>query len=800
MTDTLPPDRRPGSNPDAPAHGYAPAPAPAPDPAPGKAAPRWPGWPSKSAALPRPRRTGARRLLPSWRMVLAGGLVTASAASAALLAGYFLVDIPAPKAAATAENNVYLYADGSQLARVGEVNRETVPLSQVPGPVRRAVLAAEDRDFFDSASVDAAAMVRAAWNMLRGEGRQSGSTITQQYVKNYYLDQEQTLTRKVKELFISIKLGSEVSKEEILAGYLNTSYFGRNAYGIQAAAQAYYGKDAAALSTAEGAYLAALLNAPSVYDVSAAAGNRGAAVARWEYVLDGMVSEGWLSQSRRDAMRFPEPLPVTPTADLSGQRGYLVEATMDYLLRTGTVDEERLAEGGLKITTTFDPDRQRALAEAVDGRLLSALSPGERAQDAYVRAGATSVEAATGRVVAMYGGRDYTKEYVNNATRRDYQAASTFKPFVYAAALEHRARTRDGARISPETKYDGDSGRPVVDSDGRRVGWSPENEGEKDYGELTVAEAMDKSVNAVFAQLGQDVGARRVKETAVALGVPEDTPGLASAQGSIALGTATPSTLDLAQAYATLAAHGVRHPAVLVEKVTLDGRELSLPRAAPERAVSRRAADGTTAMLRGVVENGTGMAARSAGRPAAGKTGTAEEDRAAWFAGYTPELSTVIAVFGQDPASGAQRALYGAGGLERVSGGGFPARIWGQYTAAALAGEPAAEFELPHAREQDVPPETTPTASVAPPPSAPSTPSTPSESASASATLPPPTWETPQEPGPVESGPSPPGPSPSGPSPSGPSPSEPSPSEPSPSEPYAPPAPAPAPLSEPTAP
>jgi membrane peptidoglycan carboxypeptidase len=695
--------------------------------------PRWPGRSgkpgrpgrsgrsSKSTRAPRPRRTGARRFLPTWRMVLAGSIVGAVVAFGAVLTGYLMVDIPRPKAIAAAQNNVYLYADGSQLARVGEVNREIIPLERVPVPVRQAVLAAEDRDFYDSPEVDLTAMARATWNMLRGGGTQSGSTITQQYVKNYYLDQEQTITRKVKELFIAVKLGQEVSKDEILAGYLNTSYFGRDAYGVQAAAQAYYGKNAEELTTAEGAYLAALLNAPSAYDVAAGNGNRAAAVARWEYVLDGMVSEGWLGQARRDALRFPEPLPPRPADDLSGQRGYLVEAAREYLLDTGVVDERLLADGGLKITTTFEPARQQALMKAVEEQLRDALVPGLREADSYVRAGASSVEADTGRVVAMYGGWDYTEQFVNNATRRDYQAASTFKPFVYAAALEHGLRTKEpkegkegkeakelkelkegkeakegkeGKRVGPDMLYDGDSGREVVGRDGRGTGWAPENQGGEDFGEITVAEAMDESVNAVFAQLGVDVGPARVKETAVALGVPEDTPGLDAARGSIALGTATPSTLDLAQAYATLAAHGVRHPAVLVERVTLHGRELPLPGPRDERVISRRAADGTTAVLRGVVEEGTGMEARSAGRPAAGKTGTAEEDRAAWFAGYTPELATVVAVFGQDPATGAQRALYGAAGQERIGGGGFPARIWGQYTGRALAGRPVTAFEL----------------------------------------------------------------------------------------------------------
>ncbi|MDT0322013.1 transglycosylase domain-containing protein [Streptomyces millisiae] len=641
----------------------------------------------------RPRRHGLRRLLPTWRMVFAGTTLCVLGGSGALVAAYLLVDIPEPRSAAAAEANVYRYADGSQLAVAGEVNRESVDLSRVPETVRHAVLAAEDRDFYEDPAVDVTAMVRAAWNMARGGEKQSGSTITQQYVKNYYLDQRQTVSRKVKELIIAVKLGREVDKDEILEGYLNTSYFGRNAYGVQAAARAYYDKDVAELDTAEGAYLAVLLNAPSAYDVRANPDNEPRAVARWEYVLDGMVSEGWLTRERRERLTFPEPREFRPADSLSGERGYLVEAVRQYLADAGVVSEEELARGGYRITTTIEPARQRALTRAVDERLLDRLSADEP-PDSYARVGATSVDVASGRVVAMYGGRDYTEQFVNNATRRDYQAASTFKPFVYTAALRHRARTVDGRRIGPDTEYEGDSGREVVDREGEGSGWAPENENGEDFGELTVAEAMDRSVNAVFAQMGADVGPERVRETAVALGVPETTPGIDGAQGSISLGTATPSTLDVAEAYATLAAHGTHRDVSLVAEVTRNGERVELPEPRAERAVPREAADGTTAMLAGVVRDGTGRAAREAGRDAAGKTGTAEEDRAAWFAGYTPELATVVAVFGQDPESGEQRELYGVAGRERIGGGGFPAEIWAQYTRDALAGEPRRSFDL----------------------------------------------------------------------------------------------------------
>lgn len=253
------------------------------------------GGGGRAARKARRRRSGWRRIFPTWRMLLGAFLFGALVIIGGFIAGYTLVQIPAANVAAVAQSNVYLYEDGSQLARDGEVNRENVPLSHIPKSVRRAVLAAEDRDFYNEPAIDPQGMVRAAWNTATGKGTQGGSTITQQYVKNYYLAQEQTVVRKGKEFFIAIKLNREESKAQILEGYLNTSYFGRNAYGIQAAAQAYYSKDVQDIDTAEGAFLAALLNAPSAYDVALHPENTPQAEGRWNYVLDGMVKEKWLS-------------------------------------------------------------------------------------------------------------------------------------------------------------------------------------------------------------------------------------------------------------------------------------------------------------------------------------------------------------------------------------------------------------------------------------------------------------------------------------------------------------------------
>ncbi|MFF8383194.1 transglycosylase domain-containing protein [Streptomyces kanasensis] len=654
----------------------------------------------------RTRRTGWRRIIPTRRTVLGGFLLLVLLATGGLLAGYHLVDVPPANAAATAQANVYLYADGTPLAQGGRVNRESVPLARVPRPLRQAVLAAEDRDFHTEPGVDPEALVRAAWNTVTGKGTQGGSTITQQYVKNYYLGQERTLTRKVKEFFIAIKLDRSQTKDQILEGYLNTSYYGRNAYGAQAAARAYYGKDVQDLSTSEGAYLASLLNAPSAYDVGARPTNRPRALARWNYVLDAMVQERWLTAAERKGLVFPAVLPARPTAGLAGQRGYAVQAVDAFLARNGILSEHAIAAGGYRITTTLEKGRMDAFADAVREQVTDRLDPAANPADRYVRVGGASIEPATGRVVALYGGVDYTRQYVNNATRRDYQVGSTFKPFVLASAVAHGATTQTGEPITPNTVYDGSNKRPVEGWTGAL--YAPANEDDVNYGGIPLRTATDRSVNAVYAQLAVDVGPKKVKRTAIALGLPADTPDL-NASPSIALGPATASVLDMAEAYATLANHGRRGLYTLVDKVEridpAGDQPLPLPAAGAtvRQAVSREAADTTTAVLRGVVEGGTGTAARAAGRPAAGKTGTAEDDKAAWFAGYTPDLATVVALMGQDPDTGAQRPLYGALGLDRVNGGGPPAEIWAHYTGTALEGTPVRDFDLEVAEGADFP-------------------------------------------------------------------------------------------------
>ncbi|MFF1785760.1 transglycosylase domain-containing protein [Kitasatospora sp. NPDC058243] len=663
----------------------------------------------------RAARRAARRALPRWRRLLPTWRITLGALTAALLltAGafavlYVIVPVPDPNAHAVAQNNIYLYADDTtEIARTGAVNRTDVTIDQIPPQTQHAVVSAEDRTFYRNRGIDLKGMLRAGWNTLTGKGTQGGSTITQQYVKNYYLTQDKTIERKGRELFIALKVDQQRDKPEILAGYLNSSYFGRGAYGIQSAAHAYYGVDVSALTPAQGAYLASLLQAPSSYDVKTATpANREKAIARWHYTLDGMVQLGFLTDAERTATTFPEPIDPQPATGLSGQAGYLVGVADDYLVSAGIIDTATLKAGGWRITTTFDKPKQDAFHKAVQDELTDELDPQRRpATDTDVRVAGASVEAATGRVVAVYGGPDYAKQPYNDALRQDNQIGSTFKPVDLAAGLIAQ-HTLDGRPITPDTRYDGTSERPVT---GGPTPYAPPNEDDVDYGNITLRYAMVKSVNSVYAQEGVDAGLARVRDTAVKLGIPDSVRGMDPANTSMTLGTATPSALDLAGAYATLANHGQANAPWSVLKLARvhTGGAVDAPKMpdhTPVDAIDRPYADTVTDVLRDVIgPRGTGAAALDLGRPAAGKTGTTDSNLSAWFAGYTPELATTVGLFRENPKTHAKEPLAGTAGLARINGGTFPTRIWTAYMSAALDGTTTQQFDLQTGRDTPAP-------------------------------------------------------------------------------------------------
>lgn len=689
------------------------------------------------------KQGGIRRFF-TWKMLLAYFVGLGALGVGAFLILYFSVDIPDANAEAKAEANIYKYSDGSIMAKEGAVNRESVPLSKIPKKVQHTFVAAENKDFYTDSGVSFSGTARGLINTALGRGKQGGSTITQQYVKNYYLSQEQTVSRKLNELVISLKVDQEKSKDYILQGYINTSYYGRGAYGIQAAARAYYNKDVEKLTVAQGAYLAALLQAPSQYDYSTAGPNgKKLVVARWNYILNNMVEKDWLSKSERDGLKFDKPIAPRPIAGLDGQTGYVIEAAKKELYKAG-VSENEFQAGGWTVTLNIDKKKQKALEKAVQTELTDKLDPKKRQVDKDAQVGAVSVDPKTGGIVAMYGGAGATEHYINNATRSDYQPASTFKPLILASAYENGSTTQNGTPITSRTLYDGTSRRPVKGSD---TAFAPPNEDNKSYGPINVQKAMNKSVNSVFAQMAVDVGLGKVKDTAMDLGMVGDVKNGFDVRPAMSLGVMGASPKEMAGVYATLDNHGKKVTPTFVKSAEKGDTKPELPDPTNGQAISRGAADSVTQVLTGVVDDGTGQAVRTKGQEMAGKTGTSDDNKSAWFTGYTPDLVTSVGMFGE-AKGGKQVSLRGTAGGGRVNGGDFPAKIWSAYMGSTLNGSSTTKFDLdtelnnapspPPTTESEEPPTTSapPTESESATPSksptpddsttAPTTPATPS--------------------------------------------------------------------------
>ncbi|MFJ8755166.1 transglycosylase domain-containing protein [Streptomyces sp. NPDC102441] len=693
----------------------------------------------------RAARSGGIRRLFTWRKILGTFFGLCLLGMGAFAALYVYVDVPEANAQAQKQSNVYKYSDGTLLARSNsEVNREIVDLNVVPKAVQHSFVAAENKSFYRDQGVDLKGTARGLLNTVSGKGKQGGSTITQQYVKNYFLTQDQTVTRKLKELVISLKVDQRMKKNDILAGYLNTVYYGRGASGIQAAAQAYYGVDAKDLDTAQGAYLASLLQAPSQYDwANATPTGKKLVKERWAYTLNNMVDEGWLDKAERDKLTFPVPDSPKAAPGMEGQTGYLVEAANDEMKRQG-VTEEELDAGGWTITLNVDKKKQKQLEKSVADQLENQLDRKDSKVDATVQAGATSVDPKTGKVVALYGGVGATEHWYNNATRQDYQPASTFKPLVLASALENESATQDGDLIGLNTVYDGTSKRPVVGSD---TPFAPQNEDDISYDSPTVQTAMDKSINAVFAQMVVDVTPSAVKRTALDLGVPDKN---FPERPAITLGTMNASTWDMAGVYATLDNHGKKVTPTIVKSAEHRDHAMEPVDGVGGQVISRASADTVTKALTEVVDVGSGREANTSAYDAAGKTGTSENNKAAWFAGYTPELTTAVALFGESTGDGGgQVSLTGTANSGRANGGGFPAKIWADYTLDALGGGSDAAFDLEGVERGDTQvtesPSTTPSETEEPSETPSEEPETPTESPSESPSEESPPAETPSE-------------------------------------------------------
>jgi membrane peptidoglycan carboxypeptidase len=607
----------------------------------------------------------------------------------AFVVGYLVFPVPTPDDVINNQVAVLSYAGGDPLTRLvpEQGNRTKVPIQAVPQFVRDAVLSAEDRSFYSNPGFDPIGILRAAWNQIRG-GDGGGSTITQQYVKNTLVGDERSLWRKYKELIVSVKISQEHTKDQILGDYLNAIYFGRGAYGIQAASQAYFGKNVQDLTVAEGAVLAGVIQSPSRWDPAVSPDH---AVQRWNFVLNGMVAQGWLTQAQRSAEHFPTTVPRTPqTGGLPADAdGHIVSAVIAELADVG-ITEQDVAQEGLRITTTIDPARQREAVDAVHAAVAG--------QPADLRTALVAIDPQTGGVLAYYGGDNgLGLDYA----RVDRLAGSTFKPFAVLAGLQQDPPVGLGTTFA---------GEPVA---GLR------NDDGASCTHCDLKQAMTLSNNVVFNSLAKQIGPRNIADAARSAGItaPLDNP-----DERIALGNKEISPLDLASAYATIAAGGVWHQPHLVRSVvTADGRMLYQAPTDGERRFSDRVARNVTEAMLDVAPHDD--LALPGGRPVAAKTGTVQshvagQNNDAWMAGFTP--SVVAAVWLGTDRNTPIRAASGS----PIEGKDLPGKAWHSFMVDAAGGgvQVFAPFHAIGTPPSDLPPDVDPRRQAVTPPTATPTP------------------------------------------------------------------------------
>jgi penicillin-binding protein 1A len=629
---------------------------------------------------PPPPRTGDRGRSPSWRFrwpvrdykpYIAGALIAGLGlflVGIGLLTGTALAisaHLPAVDAlySPPSEATRIYAADGQLLASLYQENRASVTLSQIPRLLQRAVIDSEDAGFYRHHGISLRGVLRASFRNVQEKGfAQGGSTITQQLARNLFLTNEKALSRKIAEMLLAVEIERRLTKDEILERYLNQVYLGQGAYGVEAAAEVYFGKPAKDLSLPESALLAGLIRAPSYYSPYE---HQDRARTRRVEVLQRMVDLGDITpQQLRAAEQAPIRLAEKGNAGFIGIRApYFVSYILPTLLQR--YGEDVIYKGGLRIYTTLDltlqAQAEAAIREGLDRALKDHLNAHQGAM--------VVLDPRTGYIRAMIGGYDFRTSQFNRAWQAHRQSGSAFKPFTYTTAL---------MRGLPLTTMLQDESVTFVLPNGKI--WEPKDFDKTWHGWVTMRYALENSINVASIRLEQKVGPAAIVEVAHRLGIQSRLePNL-----SLTLGASDVTLLEMASAYGVFASGGVRATPLAIVRVT-DAKGKVIEDNVPQRTVvlSPEVAYIVTDLLKGVIKRGTGTAA-NIGIPAAGKTGTADDYRNAWFIGFTPTLVTAVWVGNDDDSP-----------MNRVVGGSVPAQIWAGFMKQALAQMPKTDWVRP---------------------------------------------------------------------------------------------------------
>ncbi|CAL9305338.1 Penicillin-binding protein 2D [Streptomyces sp. SudanB135_2055] len=625
-----------------------------------------------------------------------------------------------------------LDAEGGTIATVYSRDRTVVPLKEISPYMQKAIVAIEDSRFYEHGAVDLKGVLRALnKNARSGEVSEGASTLTQQYVKNVFVEEagddptkvaqatQQTIGRKIRELKLAIQVEEELGKKKILENYLNITFFGQQAYGVEAASQRYFSKSAKDLNVQEAALLAGIVQSPSRYDP---VNDEAEATKRRNVVLERMAQVGDISQAEADKAQAA-PLGLKVSRPKNGcitavkGAGFFCDYVREVFLSDpvfGKTKEDRAKiwnQGGLTIRTTLDPQAQESAQQSIKDHVYTSDD---------VATAATIVEPGTGKIVAMGQSRPYGVDIkqgettLNLSVNNDmgggagYQPGSTFKPIVAAAALEGGMPATKSYSSPYEMEYPSPvaacGGKNWVNNEGAKLA----NENETEVGPYDMKEATALSVNTYYVQLISDIGICPVTQMADKMGVERANGNKLEQTPSIALGVTEVSPLTMASAYAAFASRGMYCTPIAIESISQrignKSKSLEVPKSTCSRAMSETTADTINTLLRGVVEDGTGTQAGLDSRDSAGKTGTTDERYAAWFVGYTPNLAGAVWV--GDPKHERKMVNITIGGVphDKVFGGAVPGPIWRDMMSGALEGKPADDFNLvdiPDAADKD---------------------------------------------------------------------------------------------------